>query len=79
MDWTLWKGPMLEQCLKGCSLREEAMKDFILWEGPHAGADQQCEDKQAAQIKVYYLSATPTPTLFCLGREEVENAGVKWA
>ena len=46
-DCTLWKGPMLEQLMKNCSLWEESenfMEDCLLWEGPHAGAGEECEE-----------------------------------
>ena len=46
---TPWKGPMLEQFMKNCSLwegltLEKFMEDCLPWEGPHAGAGEECEE-----------------------------------
>jgi len=47
-DCVLWKRLMLEQ-LVTCNLwegltLEKFMKDCLLWEGPHAGAGDECEE-----------------------------------
>ena len=44
-----WKGPMLEQFMKNCSLwegltLEKLVEDCLPWEGPHAGAGEECEE-----------------------------------
>ncbi|KAK4810860.1 LOW QUALITY PROTEIN: hypothetical protein QYF61_008832 [Mycteria americana] len=37
------------------------VKDCILWEGPHAGAGEECEEEGAAEAKHYELTTTPIP------------------
>ena len=44
-----WKGPTLEQLVKNCSPREgltleKVVEDCLLWEGPHAGVGEECEE-----------------------------------
>ncbi|GAB0177897.1 EH domain-containing protein 4 [Grus japonensis] len=45
---TLCKGPTLEQLVKSCSPWEGFMlklvEDCLLWEGPHTGAGEECEE-----------------------------------
>ncbi|KAM6078077.1 activating transcription factor 7-interacting protein 2 isoform 2-T3 [Theristicus caerulescens] len=49
MDCT-WRGPMLEQFVK----------EYILWERPHAGEREQHEEEGAAEMKCYGLTRTPS-------------------
>ena len=37
------------------------MKDSILWEGPHAGKEEECEEEGAAETTCDELTATPIP------------------
>ena len=48
---TLWKGPMLEQFLRKCNLREGctleySVKDFIPWEGSYTEAGKSMRKEQ---------------------------------
>lgn len=69
-DWTLWKGSMLEQSMKNCSLWEEpTMKKLVgtsLWEGPNAGAGQECEEAlpwggRSCRHSVWCTEHNPSP------------------
>jgi len=44
----LWEGLTLEHFMKNC----------VLWEGPHAGAGEECEEEGAAEITRYELTTT---------------------
>ena len=37
------------------------MEVCLLWEGPHAGAGEQCEEEGAAETTCDELTATPIP------------------
>lgn len=39
------------------------MKDCVVWEEPHTGAEEQHEEARAAEAKCYELTATPIPIL----------------
>lgn len=57
---------MLEQLLKNCSPSEGSMLDqfmrhFNVWEGLHAGTQEQHEEKRAAEPKCYEPATTPIP------------------
>lgn len=73
MNFTPWKGPMLEQILKHCSLWkrptfEQFMNDCVQWEGPHDGAGEKFEVEGVADTKCYELTATTIPHLPALLR-----------
>ncbi|GAB0204951.1 zinc finger and BTB domain-containing protein 5 [Grus japonensis] len=50
-DCTLWRGPIFEQFVK----------DFIPWEEPHTGAEEQHVEEGAAERNRYGLTTTPIP------------------
>ena len=37
------------------------MQDCLPWEGPHAGAGEECEEQGAAQTACDELTVTPIP------------------
>jgi len=80
-DCTTWKGPILKQFVKNCSLREglmleKFMGDSILWEGPNAGGGEEREEGGVADMKRYELTATPFSIhLHCTGRGGDIRAG----
>ncbi|KAK4822153.1 hypothetical protein QYF61_010414, partial [Mycteria americana] len=56
-DCTPWKGPTLEQFVKNCSLwegltLEKFTEDCLPWEGPHVEAQEEREEKGAAETRV---------------------------
>lgn len=54
------------------------MKDCIPWEGPYAGAEEECKEERAAEMKCYGLTATPiTHPSVLLGLKEVEE--LEWS
>jgi len=48
---TPWEGPMLEKF----------MEDSVLWEGPHVGAGEECEEEGVAETMCDELITTPIP------------------
>ncbi|KAK4833081.1 hypothetical protein QYF61_027743 [Mycteria americana] len=51
-DCTLWKGPMLEQFVKKCReglTLEKFLEDCVPMVGPHAGAEEECEEGGVAE------------------------------
>jgi len=65
---SLWEGAMLEKFMEDC----------LLWEGPHTGAGEECEEEGAAETKCDELTTTPIPHPPALLRgEEAENIGRK--
>ena len=44
---------------------EQFTKDWVPWEGPHAGAGEDSEEEGASETKCYELTATPIPHLSC--------------
>lgn len=52
------------------------MKDCIPWEGPYAGAEEECKEERAAEMKCYGLTTTlipPVPVLEVEGDERWEG------
>lgn len=47
------------------------MKDCILWEEPHIGAEEDHEEKGGGEMKHYKLTTIPIPP-YMLGGEEVK-------
>lgn len=45
-NYAQWKGPMLEQF----------MDDFVSLEGPHDGAEKECEEEGEGEMKSYELN-----------------------
>jgi len=54
------------------------MEDCLLWEGPHNGAGEECEEEGAAETTCDELTtiSIPCPPALLRG-EEVENLGVQ--
>ncbi|KAK4826197.1 hypothetical protein QYF61_006141 [Mycteria americana] len=57
---------MLEQFVKNCSpleglTLEKFAKDYLLWEGPHAGAGEEHEEEGAAETPCDELTTAPIP------------------
>jgi len=54
------------------------VKGCLPWEGPHAGAGEECEEGGAAERTWYGLTTAPVPHPPApLGRVEVEKLGMK--
>ncbi|KAK4815370.1 hypothetical protein QYF61_001358 [Mycteria americana] len=59
---------------------KQFMEDCLLWEGPHAGAGEECEEEGVAKKMCDELTATPIPPSPCATQgEEVENLEVKFS
>lgn len=64
-----WKGPPTEQFVKGC----------IPWERLRARSRANYEEERAVERECYELTTShgSSPSLRCLGREKVEESGMK--
>jgi len=60
---------------------EYFLQDFSPWERPHAGAGEQGEKAEAAEMSCYQLITTPTPhspvPLRARGGEQAEDLGMR--
>jgi len=70
-----WSSLFLKQCVscEGCMLKqfmkkfgqwegpalEKLKTDCLTWEGPHAGAGEQCEEEETTEMKHYEMITTP--------------------
>ena len=50
-DCSPWEGLTLEKFVEDC----------LLWEGPHGGAGEECEEEGSAETMCDELTATPFP------------------